>query len=289
MMTATQNNTGWNKQKKKLLLRVLLGILILLILYGYFIEPSWLEVKQVSITLNDLPTAFKGYRIVQVSDIHFGTAFSDSRLRNVVTEVNRQQPDVVVLTGDFLSDKYESKSPAQTGAIKQLTEILQGIKARNGIYAVWGNHDRFDRAEVQSNFSRIGIKILCNESQYIEKNGDKIMLIGMDDAWRTVTSPRPLLKDNKQGECVIALVHRPDPAEYNSQFPIALQISGHMHGGQINFPGARLIQSIYVRSKYREGLFNVGKMQLLVSRGIGMTGLPFRFGARPEIICLTLN
>ena len=183
MIVASQNKQGRTKRWIKWCWLALLGIAILFSSYGIFVEPSWNEVKRVDITLKNLPPAFKGYRIVQLSDIHFGSVFSNSRLRKVVEEVNQLQPDIVVLTGDFLSDKYDTDTESQPDVIKSLTAILQLIKTRKGIYAIWGNHDQLDRIEMNSHFTRAGITILCNEATFIEKDSQRLCIIGIDDIW----------------------------------------------------------------------------------------------------------
>lgn len=289
MIEASQNKQGRNKRWRRWGWLTLLGIIILFTSYGIFVEPSWNEVKQVDVTLKNLPPAFKGFRIVQLSDIHFGSLFSDSRLRKVVQEVNQLQPDIVVLTGDFLSDKYDTDTVSQPDILKSLTAILQEIKPRKGIYAIWGNHDRADRVELNSHFTRAGITILCNEATFIEKDSQRLCLIGIDDVWRTFVNPEQALWKVKKNDCVIALVHKPDFAAQMAAYPVALQLSGHTHGGQIQFPGTGLIRHRFVDLTYRDGLFQIGKMQLYVNRGVGLTGLPMRIGSRPEITCITLH
>lgn len=260
----------------------------LLLLYATLIEPAWLEVRRVTITLPHLPAACDGFTVVQLSDIHDGTPRSRARLRAAVARVNRVQPDLIVLTGDYLYASVRGHG-ARGRQVEEFAATLGALRARHGVYAIWGNHDYYERGALHAAMTKHGIRLLVNASVPLAHNGARLWLVGLDDLWTGIPAPDLALREIPAGACVVALMHEPDYADDLAAYPVDLQLSGHAHGGQIRLP---VIGALHLPSdgrRYPAGLARAGTLQVYTNRGLGVTGPPVRFFCRPEITVLTLR
>ncbi len=260
---------------------------VLAVLYGFFVEPSWPQLTRVTLTLPHLPAAADGFTIVQLSDLHFGTTMSHQRLRTVVELTNRTRPDLIVITGDFLIPIYAQ--PHLEREIAALAAILARLRARHGVVAIWGNHDRLSHPHLQRALDPRGITFLRNEAWPVPRGDAPFWIVGLDDLWGGVPLPATAVRTVPPGACSIALVHEPDYALTLTDYPIDLQLSGHSHGGQVRLP---FFGPLYVPRDSRhfpEGLRRAGALQVYTNRGLGMTGLPLRLFCRPEITHFTLR
>jgi predicted MPP superfamily phosphohydrolase len=247
----------------------LLGIVCLL--YSYFIEPYWIDVRTVTVATEKFKNT--SLRIVQISDLH-----CDRTLRNekkMVDIVNSLTPDIVVFTGDALN------SPE---ALQTFREVMGKLKAGIGKYAVRGNFDVWYWKDLNL-FAKTGFKVLDKETVRLSKNGETFSITGLSCEY--------LRKGNYVFESVpgdgysIFLCHYPDLIEGVKGANVDLYLAGHTHGGQVAVPfyGALITLSKYGK-RYESGKYVVGKTILYVNRGIGMEGgaAPrIRFWSRPEI------
>jgi predicted MPP superfamily phosphohydrolase len=260
--------------------------------YSGEFERHDLQITHRTIELKRLSPALDGLRIAQVSDIHFEQYTEASFVRRVVDEVNRLAPDIVVLTGDYVS---EGPMPKTYGAKSSYpcAEILSGIKCSQR-WSVLGNHDtRVDPVMVTDALEIHGLPVLANKHIPFERDGARIWIsgvkdIGLSDPDLHLAAPQGLQTAN---EPVILLAHEPDYADKVVKHGgVDLMLSGHSHGGQVRFP---LIGALYtppLGRKYVEGLFHLqNDLQLYVNRGIGAVGVPFRFDCRPELTLMTLR
>ena len=266
-----------------------------LALYSGEIERHWLEVTRRDAVIPGLPADFDGVKVAQLSDIHLDEFTEPFFLHDAVRHINRLDPDMVFLTGDYITHQFGSRQFA-IGAAWQCANILQGVRCRR-IYAVLGNHDiQVDAKAVSTALRDNGITLLRNSYIPLERGKSRIWLAGLDDA--VCGNPIPDLAipaaiRNVAGEPVILLCHAPDFARPLSALPagqaVSLMLSGHTHGGQIRLPiygpivlppGGRL---------FPEGLYRLGRMQLYVNRGLGTVGVPFRFDCPPELTLHTLR
>ncbi len=265
-----------------------------------------LTVERLQIAIAGLPANLKGTRLAQLSDFHFdGIRLSKELLEEAIATTNASQPDLILLTGDFITD---IPTP-----IHELAERLGTLKSQHGIYAVLGNHDiryRHSRLEVTNALQLNGIQVLWNEVTY--PLGSQLALVGLADYWSTDFKPSTLLSQLDEAMPRIVLSHNPDTAELLQQWRIDLQLSGHTHGGQVFLPGvgnmAHHMSTMYRKLpkqakryapllkecsrtmkhwEWAQGLHQVGKNQLYVNRGLG-TYLPCRFFCPPEITVITL-
>ena len=246
-------------------------------------EPSNLELVDLPLTLPRLPSVFSGYRIAQISDIHIGSFMTQERLQHVVDIVNAQQVDVVVITGDFVTE--EPRHYAQ-----QLILPLAQLDAPDGVYAVLGNHDHWTNViEVRSILARADIQELSNAVVPLQRDNESIYLAGLDDYWERYANLNVVLPQIPADACAILLVHEPDFADISAATGrFDLQLSGHSHGGQVVLPGGMIPLLPQYGRQYPSGLYQVEDMLQYTNRGIGMVSPEVRFNCRPEITVITL-
>lgn len=280
--------------RRRLLKAGLLGVGGLA-LYAGEIERHWIEVIRIDIHLPNLPAAFDGMRIAQLSDIHFDEYTEPFFLRHAIETVNRMVPDAVFLTGDYVSDGPLGKRYA-VGAAWRCAVLLREIKCRQ-VYAILGNHDVVVGArEVTAALTANGIPVLTNACVPMERGGGRVWLAGLDDPLEGHPKPElaiPASIRNVPNEPVIVMCHAPDYADHLLAQPagkaVDLMVSGHTHGGQVRLPLVGALALPLMGKKYVEGWFRLGGMQLYVNRGLGTVGLPLRFDCPPEITLITLR
>ncbi len=256
--------------------------------YGGKLEPAWVELKEITITLPGLSERLTGLRIAQISDIHLSRFTSASELLAAVTRVNQLQPDIVALTGDFVG--HEARYA--TGLVEPLRML------ESPAFAVYGNHDLWTgRDAVRAALAETPVTLLVNQNV---EAAPGLTMAGLDDAWSGHPRPQLALAGSPSGYTNILLCHEPDYIDtIRSQYlPVALQMSGHSHGGQVRLPSSRpdgkgLATHApilpHMATRYPIGHYRVGSYQLYTNRGLGVWPLPFRFNCRPEITHLTLQ
>lgn len=260
-----------------------------------------IELTHVEIDIPGLPPVFRGTRIVQLTDLHASMIVSVDLFRQAAALVMEAQPDLIVLTGDFISGSTKFLGGAvgefdQTH-LDQCVEALTPLKASMGIFAVLGNHDFWSgpaaiKAITMRYSDSIGVRWLRNQSRRIEKQGSFIDLLGVDDYWESSSSLSGALKGLPGDSIKILLSHNPDINEEIDLLGkrIDLVISGHTHGGQVVVPllGQPIMPSKFGQ-KYRVGLVRDGARQTFVSRGVGHLAWPARFNCPPEVALITLR
>lgn len=237
------------------------------------------EVRTLSLTLRGLPPAFDGYRVIQLSDLHAQRLLPAAWQRAVVRRVNARRPDLIVITGDL----EDGMPQARAADVAPLAEL----RARDGVLAIPGNHEYYaDYAAWMHAFDELGLHMLVNTHTRIERNGQHIAVAGLPDRQaRTFGAPAPdvqaALSGVPEGTPIILLQHRPDSARENAAAGATLQLSGHTHGGQIWGPS---LLTRRANGGFLAGRYQVGDMQLYVSRGTGIwNGLVIRLGVPSEI------
>ncbi|MEN8908026.1 MAG: metallophosphoesterase [Clostridiales bacterium] len=269
-----------------LLYRSFFGLIILSILVAIYglLEPRLIEIKNNEILRKDIPKKFNNYKIAFISDIHYNNISSESHMRNVVKKVNALNPDIILLGGDYTDsdEKY----------IDPVFNILKGLKAKDGVYGVIGNHDFYKNCKDKTleSMEKSDIKSLDNEGVWIKKSDEKIRIGGVGDYWHDAQLPENTTEPAKKDDFILLVSHNPDYVEELKDEKVDLILSGHTHGGQITFFGlyAPKIPSYYGQ-KYKTGLIKTGKYDVIVSNGIGYIGLPIRFFAKPQINLIELK
>jgi len=241
-------------------------------------------IHRVDIVLENLPAAFEGFTIAQVSDLHVGPTIGRRFTQKVVDLTNGLKADLIALTGDFID-----------GPVAQLKEDiapLSGLKAPSGVYYIPGNHEYYwGFAEWMEEFKTLGADVLLNEHRVLRRGGDALILAGVTDYSTLHMSeahrmdPVKALAGAPEGLVKILLAHQ--PASYRLAHPAGfdLQLSGHTHGGQY-FPFSLIIRFFQT---YYKGLNRHEDMWIYVNTGTGYWGPPLRAGVPPEITVLRLT
>jgi uncharacterized protein len=257
--------------------------------YAMFVEPDEVEVKETEIKLPRLSPKFSGYRVVQFSDLHMGGWMDGGRLRKVVDLVKKQQPDLVVITGDFFNGPVWNED--LTHAAEELVVEFSQLTADVTTLGVLGNHDYWsDAGEARKALKRSGVIEIGNKFYSLERDGEQLHIAGVDDIWYGHDNLDEVLSTLPETGAAILLAHEPDFADKSAGTGrFDLQLSGHSHGGQIVLPfiGAPVLPQL--GKKYPSGLYKVGDMWQYTNRGVGMADLPIRFNCLPEITVFTLN
>jgi predicted MPP superfamily phosphohydrolase len=250
------------------------------------IEARWsagerFTVNQERIWLDPLPEMFSGLRVVQISDIHHGLFLSREWLTQAVQQANRLNPDIVALTGDFVTYSRANIEPA--------AEILGRLRARFGVFAVLGNHDfRVDADAMTSALQRHRIEVLRNRHISLRFGGESLYMVGVDD-YGYGADLRRALQGVSRDAATILLAHNPRIISHAARRGVSLVLAGHTHGGQVNLP---LLGTVFGRSperlRFKMGWDRLGLTQIYVTRGIGTIVLPWRLRCPAEITHLKL-
>ncbi len=254
--------------------------------YMHEVEPDWVEVVRLTLTLPRLDAAFDGYRLVQFSDIHMGTGMTPDRLERIVQMVNAEAPDAVAITGDFVT----------VGDVdllaKPLVDPLSQLVAVDAKVTVLGNHDYWTDADRVRQIAReSGLTELGNRVLTLRRGEAQLHLAGVDDYWEGHARLDDVLAQLPDEGAAVLLAHEPDYADVSAPSGrFDLQISGHSHGGQVRLPllNRPLVLPRYGRN-YPAGQYQVGSMIQYTNRGVGTIAPVVRFNCRPEITVFTLR
>jgi uncharacterized protein len=267
---------------------VTLLALLVFAVYAVAVEPSRLVVNRLELTIPKWPAALSGTRVAFLSDLHIGSPFWDlARLQQLVTRVNAERPDLVLLGGDYSINGIVG---GKFVPIEPIAAELGQLRAPLGVIAVLGNHDWWNsgqrtRAALEAN----GIQVLDEEVTRVDAHGGHFCVLGMRDyVVRTQTVQRSL-DLALPGMPLLVLVHEPDFfAKMDDR--VSLTLAGHTHGGQVNLPflGRPVVPSSYGQ-RYAAGHIVEQGRDLFVTTGLGTSILPIRFGVPPEVALLTLR
>ncbi len=266
-----------------------------------------LKIEKINIAIADLPHSLRGTKIVQLSDLHYdGIRLTENILADAIAASNQENPDLVLITGDFVTD--------DPNPISQLALRLKALKSKFGVYGCLGNHDSVSQEGEQQIIQTLGavkIKVLFNEIVY--PFGTELAIVGLADFWSRKFQPKHILDQINPAIPRIVLSHNPDSAKVLQKYRVDLQLSGHTHGGQVVIPGYGaapiLLEQIkkstpkflrpyipYLQEcssvvkywQWSEGWHQVGTNQLYVNRGLG-TYAPGRLFCPPEVTVITLD
>lgn len=258
-------------------------------------------VRKVKLRFKNLPESFKGYKIVQISDVHSGSFFNPQKLQKAINLINEQDADVVLFTGDMVNNYADEFKP--------FIPLFKSIKAKDGKFSILGNHDYGDygawnsREEKAQNIPTLknyqaeaGFKLLRNENIALEKNGEKIYLLGVEN-WGIKPFPQygdldKALKGVPEDAIKVLMSHDPthfDEVVKKHKTNVHLTLSGHTHGMQFGLD-LKNIKWSPVKFKYKKwaDLYESGGKYLYINRGFGVIAYPGRVGINPEITVIEL-
>jgi len=255
----------------------------LLASYPVFIERYLILTNHYRIPVPNLPQAFSGFRLVHLTDLHYGLLVPLAAIRYVIYRANRINRDLVVCTGDYVHER------AATTQIDTVWPLLANLKAPFGVHSVLGNHDHWADTARSQQWLRVTSQDLRHKAKRIVKGGETLWIAGAGDLWEDHRSLDEVLSEIPDSDCRIVLAHNPDTADSEFSGRVDLMISGHTHGGQVDIPfvGPPVLP---VRNKtYTSGLkVSPRGSPVFISKGIGWTIYPVRFNCPPEIAVLEL-
>ena len=281
------------KQFKKIF-QVVVSLLIIFIVIMWIIWGNTsLKLNTYAVESKKIPESFKGYKIAHVSDLHNDELGEDNeKLLKILEDA---KPDMIAITGDLVDSRTTNIEVALSFA-KNAMKIAP-------CYYVTGNHESriAEYNELKSGLTKLGVVVLENAALEIELNGEKILLLGIDDpAFKAnylfgdeesvvKNTLSPLIKDSEY--FTLLLSHRPEMFDTYVDFGIDLVLSGHAHGGQIRLPlfGGLVAPNQGLFPSYDSGLYKSGNSNMIVSRGIGNSIIPLRINNRPEVIIVELT
>lgn len=267
---------------------------VLVLAYSFFVERKAISLTKLELYFPDLPSEFDGFTILQIADFHISHWWELERRMELLIKDIAQKTDLLVFTGDIA---------VNSRGARLTEEFIQRIRPSGKTLAVYGNTEHKGRYgnKRRADISQTSIRVLTNEHIVITKDAGKIVVAGVDDPFTGFDNLAAALKDAPKDAFIILLAHAPSIADEAAEAGVKLLISGHTHGGQIRFPIVGTIYS-HLRKHRRltHGLFegarlskiigtNAGDMKVYVSRGVGISTLPFRFLCPPEIVLFTLK
>lgn len=276
---------------------------VLLMAHGAMVNPMTVQLREVVLEIDELPEAFDGYRIVQISDTHLGSWGGNARyLKPAIDQVNKLDADILVFTGDIVNNYAEELDGWQ--------EHFLQMRAKEGKYAIMGNHDYGDYSDwkddaakeanllaIEQGIADFGFRLLLNEKVDLIRDSSVIELLGVEN-WGKPPFPKygnlsETLEECDSSRLKILLSHDPSHwrAEVLEHEQIFLMLAGHTHAAQIafNMYGKLRSPSSWVYDEW-DGLYEEGKQFLFINRGLGFTGIPVRIGAaRPEVTLIILK
>ena len=297
--------TQFIPSRRKIISQIALGLASIpfaSLLYGMYRGKYNYKVLSYNLEFEDLPDAFDGFKITQISDIHSGSFDNQTKVQYGVDLVNQQKSDLVLFTGDLVNNRADE--------IKPWIKIFNKIKAEFGVFSILGNHDygdymrwespaakRKNMEDLYDAHNEMGWDLLLNESRFIEKDGERLAIIGVENwgsGFKKAGDLNKALNKVSEKDFKILLTH--DPSHWEAQviphpFKIHLTLSGHTHGMQfgIEIPGIIKWSPAKWRYKQWAGVYDENKQYLNVNRGFGYLAYPGRVGMWPEVSVITLS
>jgi predicted MPP superfamily phosphohydrolase len=281
------------EEKRFMIYKIIIIVVVLIVLtllWARFISTKGLVVKEYPIYTSLMDEKYDGFKVVQFSDLHFGSTVFIDEVKEMVKQINNQHPDVIVFTGDLI----EHGVIVSDDNLNALIEELNKLEANIGIYAVMGNHD-YDQMEYFTKVNeQVKWKLLKNSFEYVyEDTNTPIVFVGIDDYWMgdpVYKDAYQFLHDNNKDLYTILLLHEPDQIDHlndfteNTNYSFNLALSGHSHLGQVRLPFIGAMWTPYGAKKYYDEHYKLGdNKDLYISGGVGTSSMKLRFFNKPSI------
>ncbi len=298
-------NTGYLPSRRQFVSKIALGVAAIpfaSFLYGMVVGKYNFKVLKYTLHFEDLPEAFDGYRITQISDIHSGSFDNQEKIEYAVDLVNEQASDVILFTGDMVNNKATEMLPWKG--------VFSKLDAKDGLYSILGNHDYGDYVSWETEQAKrenlehlaqiqkeLGFDLMRNESRFIEKSGQRIALVGVENWGKGFKQKGDLKKASEaieSNDFKILMSHDPSHWQHEvieDDYHYHLTLSGHTHGMQfgIEIPGWIKWSPVKWRYKYWAGIYKEQGQYINVNRGFGFLAYPGRVGIWPEITVIELK
>ncbi|WP_341216344.1 metallophosphoesterase [uncultured Wocania sp.] len=302
----TTKESFYLPSRRKFISQVALGLAAIpftSLLYGMYRGKYRFRVLNYTLHFEDLPEAFDGYKITQISDIHSGSFDDKEKIEYGVNLIKEQNSDIILFTGDMVNNK--------SSEMTDWKDLFSTLKAKDGVFSVLGNHDYGDYVDWPSPDAKtqnledliklqkeMGYDLLLNESRFIEKDGQRIALVGVENwgagGFKKAGDLKKAAQNVDKDDFKILLSH--DPSHWEQQvikddYHYHLTLSGHTHGMQfgIEIPGWIKWSPVKWRYKYWAGIYKEMGQYINVNRGFGYLGYPGRVGIWPEITVIELK
>lgn len=281
-----------SKRARRIIQISILSLLLICascLVWGFFIEPNRLVVNRTAIQIDNWPRSLTGLKIALIGDVHTDNRFIDEKkLRRIVELTNAEQPDLIVLLGDYIQGGHRESAYRVEPEIT--AGVLKELRAPLGVYTILGNHDWwYNGPKVRRAFEEVGIPVLENEVAEIKWRGQSFWLVGLADLWTRPQHIEEAVAKVPANSPIIALTHNPD---IFPQLParVPLLLAAHTHGGQVNLPliGTPVVPSDF-GSKYTAGHVYENGHHMFVTTGIGTSIIRVRFRVTPEIAIVTVT
>lgn len=268
---------------------------------GFWFEPESLTLTQLDVATPSWPQSIAPLRVVLLSDLHMDTMHvPPARVRSIAARVNAMHPDVVLLAGDYIGgDVFKGRKEFGARPMRSQKEIaldeeglrtLGAFQAKYGVYAVMGNHDCWwDCDSVRKILAGTHVQFLENKAARIARPDGDVWILGIEDGQTEHPDFPGTQAQAPKGAAAIALTHNPGLFDWASN-TVGIQMSGHSHAGQVRFPliGAPITVCRHTNDTAKGGTV-IGNRVLIVTRGVGSSGIPVRFNAPPQILLVTVH
>lgn len=271
-----------SKKKKRY---IILSVCLVLLIIFFWYENKHLAVDEYQYQSSKVNDSIDGYKIVQISDLHNARFGRDNK--RLIKKIKECNPNIIVLTGDIVDSNHTN--------IKVAVRFAEEITSICDVYYVTGNHEYWlsesERNELLNGLNKAGVKILDNQIENIEYNGEAFNLIGLDDMNLYDNTLKELVAKCNDKVLNIVLAHEPQYIDDYATSNVDIVLSGHAHGGQFILPfiGGVVAPDQGVFPKYTEGKHVVGNTTMYISRGLGNSVIPVRLFNNPELVCITLK
>jgi hypothetical protein len=262
-------------------------------LYAWQVEPTWLSIEKLELPIANLPSAFDGFTVAQISDLHASDIVPVEWLRECAAATNALKPDLIAVTGDFVTAGHEF--------VETAAEICAALRAPAGVLGVLGNHDYYGAQRTRKRqdhpvaenlggaLSRAGVTVLRNTATEVRRAGAALQFVGFEDLLVKQFRAEAGLGAVNAERPVIALSHNPDTIESLAPAGVDIVLSGHTHGGQVSLPFYGPPFLPMKNKNLVSGLYEFGRTRLYVNPGLGWLRWRLRLLARPEITLITLR
>jgi predicted MPP superfamily phosphohydrolase len=260
--------------------------------YAYRVEPTWLEVNRFDLPVRGLGAELDGLKVAHLTDFHCGRQIPRAYLEDALARTLAEKPDLIALTGDFVHKGYRHVADA--------AKLFRHLSAPLGVFAVLGNHDFSVRnalgvrrhpglhRAIAAALGAEGVRVLRNEAVRVERNGAGLIVAGLDDLWSRECDPDAAFAGSCPDTPRVVLAHNPQSANLFAAHRADLTLSGHTHGGQVDWPGLGRVLLGKNAKRWAAGLYPHAGGHVYVNKGVGF-GWRFRFGVRPELAVFTLR